>query len=142
MFACCVMRSGTIPQELRSDRGPELKNALMAEYSALVGLSHRFNTPWRPMETGLVENKHKDTQKIMGMLVKDNTGGREPPKKDDGWITARQCGPGRDYPPKFPDLQIKTVLAKSTLLKQSTTIVKGTTNSLNPLTAAPSRKHS
>ena len=71
MFACCVMRSGTIPTMVRSDRGPELKNALMAEYGALVGLSHRFNTPWRPMETGLVENKHKDTQKIMGMLVKD-----------------------------------------------------------------------
>ena len=71
MFANCVMRSGTIPSMVRSDRGPELKNAVMAEYSALVGLSHRFNTPWRPMETGLVENKHKETQKIMGMLVKD-----------------------------------------------------------------------
>ena len=31
MFACCVMRSGTIPTMVRSDRGPELKNALMAE---------------------------------------------------------------------------------------------------------------
>ena len=71
MFACCVMRSGTIPSLLRSDRGPELKNALMAEYSALVGLGHRFGTPWRPMEQGLVESKHRETQKIMGMLVKD-----------------------------------------------------------------------
>ena len=53
MFACCVMRSGTIPSLLRSDRGPELKNALMAEYSALIGLNHRFGTPWRPMGTGL-----------------------------------------------------------------------------------------
>ena len=71
MFACCVMRSGCIPTLVRSDRGPELKNAIMAEYSALVGVGHRFGTPWRPMEQGLVEAKHKETQKIMGMLVKD-----------------------------------------------------------------------
>ena len=43
----------------------------MAEYAALVGISHRFGTPWRPAEQGLVENKHIETQKVMGMLVKD-----------------------------------------------------------------------
>ena len=31
MFATCMMRSGKIPSMLRSDRGPELKNALMLE---------------------------------------------------------------------------------------------------------------
>ena len=71
MFAACVLRSGTIPTVLRSDNGPEFKNALMKEYAALVGLNHRFGTPWRPMEQGLVERKHKETMKIMGMLVKD-----------------------------------------------------------------------
>ena len=71
MFASCIMRSGTLPTLVRSDRGPELKNALMAEYSALVGLGHRFGTPWRPMEQGLVESRHQETQKVMGMLVKD-----------------------------------------------------------------------
>ncbi len=71
MFACCIMRSGTLPTLVRSDRGPELKNALMAEYCSLVGLGHRFGTPWRPMEQGLVESRHLETQKVMGMLVKD-----------------------------------------------------------------------
>ena len=71
MFASCVFRSGTLPSLLRSDRGPEMKNALMAEYAALVGIGDRFGTPWRPMEQGLVEGKHRETQKIMGMLVKD-----------------------------------------------------------------------
>ena len=71
MFANCIMRSGTLPTLVRSDRGPELKNALMAEYSALIGLGHRFGTPWRPMEQGLVESRHQETQKVMGMLVKD-----------------------------------------------------------------------
>ena len=37
----------------------------------MVGIGHRFGTPWRPMEQGLVENKHRETQKIMGILVKD-----------------------------------------------------------------------
>ncbi len=46
-------------------------NALMAEFTAVLGTGHRFGTPWRPMEQGLVENKHKETQKIMGMLIKD-----------------------------------------------------------------------
>ena len=49
----------------------ELRNAIMAEYTALVGIGHRFGTPWRPMEQGLVESKHKETQKVMGMLVND-----------------------------------------------------------------------
>ena len=71
MFANCIMRSGTLPCLVRSDRGPELKNLLMAEYGALVGVGRRFGTPWRPMEQGLVESRHKETQKIMGMLVKD-----------------------------------------------------------------------
>ena len=42
-----------------------------AEYTALVGLNRRFGTPWRPMEQGLVEGAHKETQKIMGIMVKD-----------------------------------------------------------------------
>ena len=71
MFASCMFRSGTFPTLVRSDRGPELKNAIMAEFSALIGMGRRFGTPWRPMEQGLVESKHRETQKIMGMLVKD-----------------------------------------------------------------------
>lgn len=71
MFANIIMRSGRLPSLVRTDRGPELKNALMQEYSAFVGLGRQFGTPWRPMEAGLVENVHKETQKIMGMMVKD-----------------------------------------------------------------------
>ena len=46
-------------------------NALMLEYTAMLGISRRFGTPWRPMEQGLVEGKHVETQKLMGLLVKD-----------------------------------------------------------------------
>ena len=71
MFALCMLRSGTLPRLVLSDRGPELKNALLEEYTALVGIGRRYGTPWRPMEQGLVEGAHVETQKIMGMLVKD-----------------------------------------------------------------------
>ena len=52
-------------------RGPELKNAIMTEYMSLIGIGRRFGTPWRPMEQGLVEGMHVQTQRILGMLVKD-----------------------------------------------------------------------
>ena len=71
MFANCMFRSGSIPTLVLSDRGAEFKNELMKEYEAIIGIGHRFGTAWRPMEQGLVENKHKETQKIYGMLVKD-----------------------------------------------------------------------
>ena len=70
-FASCMFRSGTIPLLVRSDRGSEFRNMLMREYTALMGIGHRFGTPWRPMEQGLVEVKHQETQKLMGILVED-----------------------------------------------------------------------
>ena len=50
MFSSCLFRSGRIPSLLRSDRGPELMNALMSEYCATVGIGRRFGTPYRPVE--------------------------------------------------------------------------------------------
>jgi len=73
MFARCVFRAGTIPRVVRSDRGPEFKNVLMAEYTALLGIRQRFGTAWRPMEQGIVERCHQELQKLLGMLVLDVT---------------------------------------------------------------------
>ena len=56
---------------VNTDRGAEFKNLLMAEYTAIVGIGRRFGTPWRPMEQGLVEVTHQETQRLMGILVKD-----------------------------------------------------------------------
>ena len=41
----CVLRSRTIPSLIRSDRGPEFKNALMAELSAMLGTEWRSARP-------------------------------------------------------------------------------------------------
>ena len=57
MFAVCVFRSGRLPNLVRSDRGPELKNLLMQEFCALVGVGKRFGTLWRLIEQGLVEGR-------------------------------------------------------------------------------------
>ena len=43
----------------------------MAEYCPIVRIGRRFGTPYRPVEQGLLESKHKETQKIFGMLLTD-----------------------------------------------------------------------
>ena len=71
LFASSMFRAGRVPDLIRTDQGPEFKNAIMQEYCACVGIGRRFGTPWRPVEQGLVEGLHKETQKVMGMLVHD-----------------------------------------------------------------------
>ena len=70
-FAICMFRSGTIPSVVRSDQGPEFRNAIMEEYTAVLGIGQKFGTAWRLMEQGLVEGKHKEVQKLFGILVMD-----------------------------------------------------------------------
>ena len=54
-FAVCMFRSGTIPSVVRSDQGPEFKNRIMEEYTAILGIGQKFGMPWRPVEQGLAE---------------------------------------------------------------------------------------
>ena len=70
-FARCIFRSGTLPTIVRSDRGPEFKNALVKEFLALLGCRQAFGTAWRPMEQGIVERCHQELQKLLGLLVTD-----------------------------------------------------------------------
>ena len=43
----------------------------MQEFTALIGLRHRFGTPWRPIEQGAVERVHQTAQQMLGVLVHD-----------------------------------------------------------------------
>ena len=70
-FARCVFRSGTVPWLLRSDRGPEFRSMIMREFVALLGPRHRLGMPWRPTDQSGVERSHQETQKILGILIKD-----------------------------------------------------------------------
>ncbi|CAJ1333746.1 unnamed protein product, partial [Effrenium voratum] len=56
-FARCVLRSRTLPTLVRSDRGPEFRSAMFAEYCALIGASQ-----WVV---------HQEVQKMLGIVVKD-----------------------------------------------------------------------
>ena len=58
-FARCMFRSGTLPKLLRTDRGMEFANLLMAEFVSRVGMCHRVGTPWRPVEQAGVERIHQ-----------------------------------------------------------------------------------
>eukprot|EP00969_Alexandrium_andersonii_P287383 12705148-Alexandrium_andersonii.AAC.1 len=51
-FMRVVLRSGSFPTKLSSDNGPEMKNAAMAELTALLGIRQRFGAAWRPCEQG------------------------------------------------------------------------------------------
>ena len=66
-----MFRSGRLPELIRSDRGPEFKNTVMAEFTALVGLKHKFGAPWRPVEQAGVERVHQEVQKILGILTQE-----------------------------------------------------------------------
>ena len=70
-FARCMFRSRTLPVLLRTDRGTEFKNTLLAEFTALMGMQHKFSTAMRPCELGPNERMHQETQKVLNILLND-----------------------------------------------------------------------
>jgi len=70
-FARAIFRARTIPVLLRTDRGQEFRNTLLAEFVALMGMQHKFSTAMRPCEMGANERMHQETQKLMGILLND-----------------------------------------------------------------------
>ena len=59
-----------MPSLVRSDRGAEFKNALMAELSVMLGAEWRFSAPLRPCELGANERVHQEVQKVLGAVVR------------------------------------------------------------------------
>ena len=69
-FTRCVLRSRTLPALVRSDCGPEFKNALMKELATMLGSEWRFSAPLRPCEMGSNERAHQEVQKVLGAIVR------------------------------------------------------------------------
>ena len=69
-FTRCVLRSRILPALVRSDRGPEFKNALMKELATMLGSEWRFSAPLRPCEMGSNERVHQEVQKVLGAVVR------------------------------------------------------------------------
>ena len=71
-FTRCVLRSRTLPALVRSDRGPEFKNALMKELATMLGSEWRFSAPLRLCEMGSNERVHQEVQKVLGAIVRQS----------------------------------------------------------------------
>ena len=56
---------------VRSDRGVEFKNAMMAEFCALMQINQKFSAAMRPCELGSNERVHQEVQKVLHVLIKE-----------------------------------------------------------------------
>ena len=54
-FANCMFRSGCLPSIIRSDRRPEFDNSIFREFVNVIGMTHKFGMPYRPVQQGKVE---------------------------------------------------------------------------------------
>ena len=70
-FAKCVFRSRTLPTLVRSDRGIEFRNAMMAEFCALLGMKQKFSMAMRPCEMGSNERMHQEVQKTLHVIIRE-----------------------------------------------------------------------
>ena len=67
----CMLRSLTLPEKLRHDRGPEMTNALWVEVVETLGLKETLASGYRPMEVGQGETIHREVNKQIAMLLGD-----------------------------------------------------------------------
>ena len=59
-FLKCVMRVRTIPDVVRTDRGPEMTSAVMEELLAICGSRHITGAALTPRHQGLGEREHQE----------------------------------------------------------------------------------
>ncbi|NDD62505.1 MAG: hypothetical protein EBZ36_00750, partial [Acidobacteria bacterium] len=64
-----LLRSLTIPEVIRHDRGPEFANALMEEICGILGIDSRVPSPHRPQEVGQGETIHREINKQTALLM-------------------------------------------------------------------------
>ena len=68
-FIRCVFKTGTIPETIRTDRGPEVANAAMDEIRNLMGSRRILGHAFRPTSQAPVERAHQETQRLLGITV-------------------------------------------------------------------------
>ena len=56
---------------VRSDRGIEFRNAMMAEFCSLMGIKQKFSMAMRPCEMGSNERMHQEVQKVLHVIIKE-----------------------------------------------------------------------
>jgi hypothetical protein len=65
----CMFRSWTVPRVVRSDRGPEMRNALMQELMGALEVRRTFGSAWTPRHQGAAEVAHKEVLVSMALLM-------------------------------------------------------------------------
>ena len=58
-LVACIMRSRNIPDVVRSDRGPEMRSAVNAEFLAIMNIKHVMGAALTPRHQGLGERGHQ-----------------------------------------------------------------------------------
>ena len=57
----CILRTRTIPDIVRSDRGPEMVNRITEEFLQICNVKHILGAALTPRHQGLVERNHQVT---------------------------------------------------------------------------------
>ena len=56
------------PIEIQSDRGPQFRSDLFAEFTKLTGMRHLFSSPFHPQTNGVVERFHSTLKSMLRKL--------------------------------------------------------------------------
>jgi hypothetical protein len=72
-FLDCMFRSRRVPRKVYSDRGPEVRNVMMTELFAILGIEKREGLPRQPIYQGTVERDHLETKLTLTLVLEDLT---------------------------------------------------------------------
>ena len=70
-FLACMFRSRRVPRRVYSDRGPEVRNAVINEILAVLGVDKREGLPQQPIFQGAVERDHLETKVTLTTVLHD-----------------------------------------------------------------------
>ena len=68
-----MLRTLTIPEVIRHDRGQEFGSAVLEEVCTLLGIDHRMPAPYRPQEVGQGETIHREVNKLLALMLHEAT---------------------------------------------------------------------
>ena len=67
----CVWRSRRVPLSIGSDRGPEMKNAIIRELTALLGIDKTYGLPYQPTFQAPTERDHLESKLTLTCILGD-----------------------------------------------------------------------
>ena len=65
----CLFTTYTTPSTIESDRGCHFHNSLLAEFTAMYGVSQKIHVSWRPQSTGQLERAHRTLKAALFVVM-------------------------------------------------------------------------